>query len=115
MQSPLHRLEHSIQPWVVFGIVPVFGFANASVALQGFGWAEVLAPLPMAIAAGLFLGNQLGVFESARRAVALNYGSRPQGASCPQVYGIAVLCGVGFTMSFSLVGLRSPTPRWGRV
>ena len=113
MQSPLHRLEHSIQPWVAFGIVPVFGFANAGVALEGFGWAEVLAPLPMAIAAGLFLGNQFGVFESVRRAVALNYGSRPQGVSWPQVYGIAVFCAVGLTMSFFIGGLAFTDPALG--
>jgi len=105
MESPLHRLEHAIQAWVAFGIVPIFGFANAGVALGGLGWAEVFAPLPIAVAAGLFLGKQLGVFASVRLAVALGFGSRPQGATWLQVYGVAMLCGVGFTMSFFIGGL----------
>ncbi|MDB5694931.1 MAG: nhaA [Sphingomonas bacterium] len=105
MGSPLHRLEHAIQPWVAFGVVPLFGFANAGVSLRGFGWAEVFAPLPIAIAAGLFLGKQIGVFASLRIAVALGAGQRPSGASWPQVYGVAMLCGVGFTMSFFIGGL----------
>lgn len=108
--SPLHRLEHAIQPWVAFGILPLFGFANAGVALDGLGWADVLAPLPIAIAAGLFVGKQVGVFASVRVAVALGLGSRPHGASWLQVYGVAVLCGVGFTMSFFIGGLAFADP-----
>lgn len=109
-QSPLHRLEHAIQPWVAFGIVPIFGFANAGVALDGLGWAEMFAPLTVAIAAGLFLGKQAGIFASVRLAVALGFGSRPQGASWFQVYGVAMLCGVGFTMSFFIGGLAFTDP-----
>ena len=108
--SPLHRLEHAIQPWVAFGIVPLFGFANAGVALNGLGWAEVFAPLTIGIAAGLFVGKQLGVFASVRLAVALGLGSRPHGATWLQVYGVAMLCGVGFTMSFFIGGLAFTHP-----
>ena len=108
--SPLHRLEHAIQPWVAFGIVPLFGFANAGVALNGLGWAEVFAPLTIGIAAGLFVGKQLGVFASVRLAVALGLGSRPHGATWLQVYGVAMLCGVGFTMSFFIGGLAFTDP-----
>ena len=100
MQSPLHRLEHAIQPWVAFGIMPIFGFANAGVVLSGLSRNDVLAPLPIAIAAGLFGGKQVGVFASIRLAVALGLGRRPQGVTWLQVYGVAILCGVGFTMSF---------------
>lgn len=103
--SPLHRLEHAVQPWVAFGIVPIFGFANAGVALGSLGWGEVFAPLPLAIAAGLFLGKQIGVFTSVRIAVALGFGTRPHGASWLQVYGVSLLCGIGFTMSFFIGGL----------
>ena len=60
--SPLHRLEHAITPWVAFLIVPLFGFANAGVSLAGMGLAQLFAPLPLGIAAGLFLGKQLGIF-----------------------------------------------------
>lgn len=108
--SPLHRLEHAIQPWVAFGIVPLFGFANAGVALNGLGWAELFAPLTLGIAAGLFVGKQLGVFASVRLAVALGFGSRPHGATWLQVYGVAMLCGVGFTMSFFIGGLAFTDP-----
>ena len=108
--SPLHRLEHALQPWVAYLIVPVFGFANAGVALGGLGWTELLAPLPIAIAAGLFIGKQVGVLASMRLAVALGLGSRPHGATWLQVYGVAVLCGVGFTMSLFIGGLAFTDP-----
>lgn len=103
--SPLHILEHALQPWVAFLIVPLFGFANAGVALDGIGLNEALAPLPLAIAAGLFAGKQLGVFAAVRGAVALGWAARPTGASWTQVYGVALLCGVGFTMSLFIGGL----------
>ena len=108
--SPLHRLEHAIQPWVAFLIVPVFGFANAGVAIVGLGWHELLAPLPVAIAAGLFLGKQIGVFVSVRLAVVLGFASRPKGSSWLQVYGVSMLCGVGFTMSFFIGSLAFDDP-----
>lgn len=110
VRSPLHRLEHAIQPWVAFGIVPLFGFANAGVALDGLGWGEVFAPLPVAIAGGLFAGKQLGVFASVRLAVAMGLGNRPHGATWLQVYGVAMLCGIGFTMSFFIGGLAFTDP-----
>ncbi|HEX8555488.1 MAG TPA: Na+/H+ antiporter NhaA [Sphingomonas sp.] len=109
-ESPLHRLEHGVQPWVSYGIVPLFGFANAGVALGGIGWAQVLAPLPLAIAAGLFVGKQLGIFAAVRIAVAMGLGCRPQGASWIQVYGVSLLCGVGFTMSLFIGGLAFTDP-----
>ncbi len=108
--SPLHRIEHGLQPWVAYGIVPVFGFANAGVVLDGVGWDELLAPLPVAIAAGLFFGKQIAIFASVRMAVALNLARRPQAASWLQVYAVAVLCGVGFTMSLFIGGLAFSDP-----
>jgi NhaA family Na+:H+ antiporter len=103
--STLHRLEHGLQPWVAYGVVPLFGFANAGVSFAGIGPAQLLAPLPLGIAAGLFLGKQIGVFGSVRLAVRLGLGSRPAGASWLQVYGVSLLCGVGFTMSLFIGGL----------
>ena len=108
--SPLHRLEHGLQPWVAYAIVPLFGFANAGVSLAGIGLAQLLAPLPLGIAAGLFFGKQIGVFASVRLAVRLGLGSRPLGASWLQVYGVALLCGIGFTMSLFIGGLAFSDP-----
>jgi NhaA family Na+:H+ antiporter len=107
---PLHRLEHGLQPWVAYGIVPLFGFANAGVALGGLRLADVLAPLPLAIAAGLFAGKQIGIFASMRIAVALRLAARPSGANWVQIYGVALLCGIGFTMSLFIGGLAFTDP-----
>jgi len=103
--STLHRLEHGLQPWVAYAIVPLFGFANAGVSLAGIGLAQLIAPLPLGIAAGLFFGKQIGVFASVRLAVALGIGSRPFAATWLQVYAVSLLCGIGFTMSLFIGGL----------
>jgi NhaA family Na+:H+ antiporter len=108
--SLLHRLEHAIHPWVAYGIVPLFGFANAGVSLGGLGWADLVAPLPLGIAAALFLGKQIGIFASIRLAVALGLARRPRGASWLHIYGIALLCGIGFTMSLFIGGLAFDNP-----
>ena len=97
--SPLMRLEHSLHPWVAFMIMPVFAFANAGIPLQDLRWQDLLQPLTLGIALGLFLGKQLGVFLAARLAVALRVADLPSGASWAHVYGVALLSGVGFTMS----------------
>ena len=110
MTSPLHRLEHSLEPWVGLLIVPLFGFANAGVSLAGMSLSAVLAPLPLAVALGLFLGKQLAIFGSVRAAVALGLSQRPSGASWLQIYGIALLCGIGFTMSLFIGQLAFTEP-----
>lgn len=97
--SPLMRLEHSLHPWVAFVIMPVFAFANAGIPLQDLRWQDLLQPLTLGIALGLFAGKQLGVFLAARLAVALGIADRPSSASWAHVYGVALLSGVGFTMS----------------
>jgi NhaA family Na+:H+ antiporter len=102
-ESPLHRLEHGLQPWVAFAIVPLFGFANAGVALGGA--AAAFASLPLGIALGLFLGKQAGVFGAVWLAAKTGVAVRPAGASWAQVYGVALLCGIGFTMSLFIGGL----------
>lgn len=97
--SPLHRLEHALHPWSAFLIVPLFGFANAGLSLGDFSLSTMFAPLPLGIAAGLFLGKQTGIFMSVWLAVKLGIAQRPRGSSWVQVYGLAALCGIGFTMS----------------
>ena len=106
--SPLHRLEHGLHPWVAYAIVPLFGFANAGVSLDGMGPAQLFAPLPLGIAAGLIVGKQLGIFGSVWLAVRLGLASRPSGATWLQVYGVALLCGIGFTMSLFIGELAFP-------
>jgi NhaA family Na+:H+ antiporter len=103
--SPLHRLEHLLQPWVAYMIVPLFGFANAGISLAGLSLADLLAPVPLGIAAGLFLGKQIGVFSTIRLAVRMGIAQPPGGASWLQVYGVALLCGIGFTMSLFIAML----------
>ena len=106
--SPLHRLEHALHPWVAFAIVPLFGFANAGVDVRGLGIDQVFAPLPLGIAAGLFLGKQIGVFGFAWLAVRLGLGTMPAKATWAQLYGVSLLCGIGFTMSLFIGGLAFP-------
>ena len=97
--SPLHRAEHGLHIWVAFAILPLFAFANAGVSLAGITFSDVIAPLPLGIALGLFIGKQIGVFAFAWVAVKIGIAKLPTGANWLQVYGIACLTGVGFTMS----------------
>jgi NhaA family Na+:H+ antiporter len=106
--SPLHRLEHGLHGWVAYLVVPVFGFANAGVALGGLTLASLLAPLPFGIAAGLFVGKQIGVFCTTWIAIRLKWADCPEDASLMQVYGVALICGVGFTMSLFIGLLAFP-------
>lgn len=95
--SPLKLLEHRLHPWVMFVIVPVFGLASAGVTIGGLD--QLLAPLPLGIAAGLFLGKQLGVFGAIWAADRSGLARKPDALRWSHVYGAALLCGVGFTMS----------------
>jgi NhaA family Na+:H+ antiporter len=106
--SPLHRLEHGLSPWVAFAILPLFGFANAGVALGGPAAGFWLAPLPLAIAFGLFAGKQAGIFGAVRLSVRFGWAGRPRGATWLQIYGVALLCGIGFTMSLFIGALAFP-------
>lgn len=106
--SPLHRLEHAIAPWVGFLIVPLFGFANAGISVAGTTVADILAPLPLGIAAGLFLGKQLGVFGGVLLAVKSGLATKPRGSTWLQIYAVSMLCGIGFTMSLFINGLAFP-------
>ena len=89
--SPLMRLEHSLHPWVAFMIMPVFAFANAGIPLANLRWQDLLQPLTLGIALGLFVGKQLGVFLAARLAVALGIADRPSGTTWSQFYGVSLL------------------------
>ncbi len=107
--EPLLRLEHALQPWVAYLVVPVFGFANAGVSFDGLTWAVLAAPLPLGIILGLFVGKQIGVFGAAWLAVRMRWAGLPEGASMTQVYGVALICGIGFTMSLFIGLLAFPS------
>jgi len=103
--SPAQALEHGLHPWVAFGVLPMFAFANAGVSLQGVRLAEVLDPIPVGIALGLLAGKAIGVFGSSWLLVKAGLAARPAGASWTQFFGVCVLCGIGFTMSLFIGGL----------
>ena len=108
--SPLHRLEHALHKPVAFVITPLFGFANAGLSFAGVGLSALLDPVPLGVALGLFLGKQVGVFGVTFGLVKLGWARLPRGASFSQLYGVAVLCGVGFTMSLFIGGLAFADP-----
>jgi NhaA family Na+:H+ antiporter len=97
-RSPLHRLENALQPYVAFLILPLFGFANAGLSFRG-GFSADAAPVAIGVAVGLFLGKQLGVFGAVALAIRTGLAAKPRGANWSQIHGVALLCGVGFTMS----------------
>ena len=100
--STLHRMEHLLHKPVAWLIVPLFGLANAGVT---FGNASVFESLPLAVALGLFLGKQLGIFSAVWLAVKFRVATKPAGASWAQIYGVSILCGIGFTMSLFIGNL----------
>ena len=103
--SPLQRVEHGLHPWVAFLILPVFGFCNAGVNLAGATPAALLEPVTLGITLGLVLGKAVGVFGSAWLLLRSGLAVHPAGASMLQLFGVCVLCGIGFTMSLFIGGL----------
>ncbi|CAM3746686.1 Na+/H+ antiporter NhaA [Pseudomonas wadenswilerensis] len=97
--SPLLSLEHALHPWVAYGILPLFAFANAGVSLSGVSLESFTHHVPMGIAVGLLLGKTLGVFGFAWVMIKAGMAALPAGANWGQVLGVAILCGIGFTMS----------------
>ena len=97
--SPLMTLEHALHPWVAYGILPLFAFANAGLSLSGVSVESFTHHVPMGIAIGLLLGKTVGVFGLTWLAVKIGIAALPHGANWGQVLGVAILCGIGFTMS----------------
>ena len=104
-KSPLKTAEHALHPWVAFGVLPVFAFANAGVSLQGVSFSTLLQTVPLGITAGLLLGKAVGVFGAAWLMIRFSPARLPDQASWMQFFGVCVLCGVGFTMSLFIGGL----------
>jgi len=103
--SPLRQVEHDLHTAVAFGILPIFAFANSGITFAGAGLDYLLHPVPIGIAAGLFVGKQLGVFLFSWLAVRAGIADIPSGVRWPHLYGVALLCGVGFTMSLFIGSL----------
>jgi NhaA family Na+:H+ antiporter len=104
-ESLLHHLEHALHPWVAFGVLPIFAFANAGVSIIGLSIADVLHPVPLGIVMGLFFGKQIGILAMSWLAVRLGIASPPAGVGWWQLYGTALVCGIGFTMSLFIASL----------
>lgn len=103
--SPLEELEHDLHNTVAFGILPLFAFANAGVSLAGTGLSSLMHPVPLGIGAGLFIGKQLGVMGAVLLAIKMGFAKLPKGTTMLQIYGVSLLCGIGFTMSLFVSGL----------
>lgn len=103
--SPLKHIEHSLSGAVTFAILPIFAFANAGLSLEGMSLGSLLEPVPLGIALGLFVGKQLGVFGTCWLAVKIGLAKLPRGMAFRELFGLATMCGIGFTMSLFIGGL----------
>ena len=103
--SPLNRLENAIHKPVAFLVIPVFGFANAGVSFSGFGPGALFEPVTLGVALGLFLGKLIGILGFAAFTIRLGWSDMPAGAGKMQLFGVALLCGIGFTMSLFIGSL----------
>lgn len=111
--SPLLELKHALHPWVAYFIMPVFAFANAGVSFQGLSLDMLLDGVPLGIALGLFFGNQIGIFSFVTLAIFFGPFRLPQGVTLKNLYGLAVLAGIGFTMSLFIGTLAFDDPLRG--
>jgi NhaA family Na+:H+ antiporter len=111
-QSPLKDCEHALHPWVAYAILPIFAFANAGVSLAGIGADELLHPVPVGIALGLFVGKQLGVFLPSLLMIKSGLAKMPEGVNWSQLYGVSILTGIGFTMSLFIGTLAAETGKF---
>ena len=98
-KSMLLKLEHSISPYVAFGIMPIFAFANAGVSLEGLSLSSLLNPVPLGILCGLFFGKQIGVFAFSFLAIKFKLAEMPNNSNLISFYAVGILTGIGFTMS----------------
>jgi len=104
-KTQLETLEHDLHPVVAYGILPLFAFANTGISFAGINAQSFTHTIPLGIAAGLFIGNQVGVFGFSWLAIKSGIARMPTGATWPQIYGVALLCGIGFTMSLFISSL----------
>jgi len=105
VQSPLHRIEHSLQPWVAFGIMPLFALVNAGVAFNSSVVTHLISPISLGIILGLFLGKQLGVSFAVWLSVRLHWAELPANVTMRNIYAVSILCGIGFTMALFVAHL----------
>jgi NhaA family Na+:H+ antiporter len=105
----LLKLEHAISPYVAFGIMPLFAFANAGVSLDGIGFSTLLNPEPLGIVCGLFIGKQIGVFGFSYLSVKFGFAEKPSNSNWLNFYAVAILTGIGFTMSLFVGNLAFET------
>jgi NhaA family Na+:H+ antiporter len=112
-RSPLTALEHDLHTAVAFGILPVFAFANSGISLGGLSWGSLLHPVPLGVFAGLFVGKQVGVLSFCWLTVRLGMARLPAEFTWRRLYGIAIICGVGFTMSLFIASLAFESSRSG--
>jgi NhaA family Na+:H+ antiporter len=103
--SLLHRLIHQLHPWIAYGILPLFAFANAGLSFSGIHLQTLLHPLPLGIIVGLFFGKQLGIFAASWLAVKTKLAKLPYQVNWWHIYGTALICGIGFTMSLFIATL----------
>ena len=108
--SPLEELEEALHPWVTFGVLPLFAFANAGVSLAGVTFAKIVDPIPLGIAFGLFFGKGLGITGAVWLAVKSGIARLPEAATWAQLFSVAILGGIGFTMSLFIGMLAFPEP-----
>lgn len=104
-ETPLYHLEHILAPWCTFAILPLFAFANAGMSFEGMSLEKITSPLPLGVALGLLLGKPLGVFSFSYLSVKIGLAKLPEAVDFKQIFAIAVLCGIGFTMSVFIAGL----------
>jgi len=103
--SPLKELEHNLHSAVAFGILPLFAFVNSGLSLKGLSFEDMLEPVPLGLALGLFVGKQLGIFSLCWIGVKLGIAQLPDNMNWKSLYGVSILCGVGFTMSLFIGSL----------
>ena len=103
--SLLHHLIHQLHPWIAYGILPLFAFANAGLSFSNISLDTLLHPLPLGIIVGLFFGKQIGIFGASWLAVKTKLAKLPYQVNWGHIYGTALICGIGFTMSLFISGL----------
>jgi NhaA family Na+:H+ antiporter len=104
-EATLHRLEHALHPWVAFGVLPLFAFTNAGVPMSGISAAQLLHPVSLGIIGGLFVGKQLGIMAACWLAARFGLAALPRDTGWGLLYGVSLLCGIGFTMSLFIASL----------